>query len=147
LKVREFSREDERRLCIAFDNPATGAVPEQAYERAVSLAASLAWHFSSQNAEVSFLLSGHSRTTDVHEFLTRLALIEPQGDPSPRTLVGEKLAGQARPHDILTDLAPTGGEYNIILTARPRESLPPALWDCAHLICIGEGLPAPMARK
>ena len=25
LKVREFAREDERRLCIAFDNPEPGA--------------------------------------------------------------------------------------------------------------------------
>ena len=47
LKLREFSREDERKLRIVFDNPAPGAVSVEAYERAVTLAASLAWHFSS----------------------------------------------------------------------------------------------------
>src|SRR5579864_7722651 len=46
LKVREFSREDERKLRIVFDNPAPGTVSEKAYEEAISLAASLGWHFS-----------------------------------------------------------------------------------------------------
>ncbi|HLK34111.1 MAG TPA: DUF58 domain-containing protein, partial [Terriglobales bacterium] len=41
LLVREFTREDERKLRIVFDNPAPGAVSAQAYERAVALAASL----------------------------------------------------------------------------------------------------------
>ena len=46
LKVREFAREDERKLCIVFDNPAREEISESSYERAVNLAASLAWHFS-----------------------------------------------------------------------------------------------------
>ena len=58
LKVREFSREDERKLCIVFDNPAAGLISGPAYEQAVNLAASLAWHFSSQDAEVSFVVPG-----------------------------------------------------------------------------------------
>src|SRR5579871_2682439 len=68
LKVREFAREDERKLCIAFDNPPSGVIPEAAYERAVDLTASLAWHFSNQEAEVSFLIPGSPRTRDLHEF-------------------------------------------------------------------------------
>ena len=85
LKVREFSREDERKLCIVFDNPAVGLISDQAYERAVKLAASLAWHFSSQDAEVSFVVSGHGRGTDVHEFLGQLAIIEAQANPQVQT--------------------------------------------------------------
>src|SRR5271170_2708134 len=93
LKVREFSREDERKLCIVFDNPAAGLISGPAYERAVNLAASLAWHFSSQAAEVSFLVSGHGRGPgvhkDLHEFLARLAVIEAKTDSptakSPQT--------------------------------------------------------------
>ena len=42
LKVREFAREDERKLCIAFDNPGAGLISEAAYEKAVGLTASLA---------------------------------------------------------------------------------------------------------
>src|SRR5579863_2630909 len=78
LKVREFTREDERKLCIVFDNPAAGIISGPAYERGVNLAASLAWHFSSQHAEVSFVVPGQGRCGDVHEFLARLAVIEPE---------------------------------------------------------------------
>ena len=49
LKVREFSREDERKLRIVFDNPAPDAVSRAAYERAVALAAALGWHFAEEN--------------------------------------------------------------------------------------------------
>ena len=55
LKVREFSREDERKLRIVFDNPGPGNVSEQAYENAVTAAASLGWHFAEANAELSFV--------------------------------------------------------------------------------------------
>jgi uncharacterized protein (DUF58 family) len=130
LKVREFSREDERKLCIVFDNPRQGVISREAYERAVNLTASLAWHFSFQEAEVSFLLSGHGRSVELHEFLAQLAVIEPQNEPF----------AQSRPQaDILreTNLGDTG-EYNIILTARPRGSLPTALWNCSHFVFLGE---------
>ena len=138
LKVREFSREDERKLCIVFDNPAAGLVSDQAYERAVKLAASLAWHFSSQDAEVSFVVSGHGRGTDLHEFLARLAVIEAQADP-PATRAPQ--AGARRnvlQENVLRDLnVGSTGEYNIVLTARPRGSLPTVLWNSSYFIFIG----------
>ena len=42
LKVREFAREDERKVCIVFDNPRAGTISEEAYDKAVDLTASLA---------------------------------------------------------------------------------------------------------
>ena len=57
LKVREFAREDERKLRLVFDNPAPGTVSEQAYENAVTVAASLGWHFAEANADLSFMIS------------------------------------------------------------------------------------------
>ncbi len=60
LKVREFSREDERKLRIVFDNPGPGTVSEQAYENAVTAAASLGWHFAEANAELCFRGAGLS---------------------------------------------------------------------------------------
>jgi len=144
LKVREFSREDERKLCIVFDNPPAGLISGPAYERAVNLAASLAWHFSSQDAEVSFALSGHGRGTDVHEFLARLAVIEAQPDSKmPDRLQTGNLRDVLREDvfkkDVLReiDLGSTG-EYNIVLTARPRGSLPTALWNCSYFLFLGE---------
>ena len=132
LKVREFSREDERKLCIVFDNPEAGIISEQAYERAVNLAASLAWHFSLQNVEVSFLVPGQGRSTEIHEFLARLAMIAPApGDAA--------LAGQSRqPGTGLEEINLDGaGEHHIVLTARPRESLPTSLWNCSYFVFLG----------
>jgi uncharacterized protein (DUF58 family) len=137
LKVREFAREDERKLRIVFDNPQQGAISESSYERAVSLAASLAWHFSSQAAEISFAIPG-SRYTDPHEFLAQLAVIEPRNDSqtphSPRLCMGS--------HNVLAELGESAtSEYNIVLTARPRGSVPTALWDSSYFIFLGSNQP------
>jgi uncharacterized protein (DUF58 family) len=150
LKVREFSREDERKLCIVFDNPEAGVISDQAYERAVNLAASLAWHFSSQDAEVSFVCPGHGRGADLHEFLARLAVIQPRKEESRREEPlhdahagtgpqANALRGAPR-EDLLRaiDLG-SSGEYNIVLTARPRGSLPTALWNCSYFVFVGDG--------
>jgi uncharacterized protein (DUF58 family) len=139
LKVREFSREDERKLCIVFDNPALGLISEPAYERAVNLAASLAWHFSEQDAEVSFVLPGHGRGTDLHEFLARLAVIEPRKDHAAAQGPQAGMQQDVLREEVLPELSPGGtGEYNIVLTARPRGSLPTTLWNCSYFVFIGK---------
>jgi uncharacterized protein (DUF58 family) len=139
LKVREFSREDERKLCIVFDNPVAGVVSDQAYERAVRLAASLAWHFSSQDADVSFVVSGHERSTDVHEFLAQLATIEAQSVPQVRPEPQFGTPRGIRQEDALHEISSRNtGEYNIVLTAQPRGSLPTALWNSSYFVFIGE---------
>jgi uncharacterized protein (DUF58 family) len=138
LKVREFSREDERKLCIVFDNPAAGLISEQAYERAVKLAASLAWHFSSQDAEVSFVVSGHGRGTDLHEFLARLAVIEAQEDPPATRAPQAGILRDVPRENVLRDLnLGSTGEYNIVLTTRPRGSMPTVLWNSSYFIFLG----------
>jgi uncharacterized protein (DUF58 family) len=128
LKVREFSREDERKLCIVFDNPEAGLISDSAYERAVNLAASLAWHFSEEDAELSFLVPGSPRSTDLHEFLSRLAVIEAAGT-QPR----QQLSGSQGLNEM--NLA-SSGEYNVVLTARPRGSLPTALWNSSYFVFL-----------
>jgi uncharacterized protein (DUF58 family) len=139
LKVREFSREDERKLCIVFDNPAAGLISEQAYERAVKLAASLAWQFCSQDAEVSFVVSGHHRGFDLHQFLARLAVIEAQADPQARRGPQAGMLGDILGDDALRDLNQgSTGEYNIVLTTRPQGSLPTTLWNTSYFIFLGE---------
>jgi uncharacterized protein (DUF58 family) len=142
LKVREFSREDERKLCIVFDNPAAGMISGPDYERAVNLAASLAWHFSSQNAEVSFLLSGHGRGADLHEFLARLAVIEPEGERQNNSRHNHTPQPGLRVHDVLHQIGLVStGEYNIVLTARPRGSLPTALWNSSYFVFLDNQTP------
>jgi len=121
LKVREFSREDERKLRIVFDNPGEGAVPAKAYEDAVQLAASLSWHFARENTDISFVAQNYSGEPDVYRFLAYLGVVEPEPLPS-----------------VIERLQPSG-DYNIILTARPRGSIPTALWACSYFVFIGQG--------
>jgi uncharacterized protein (DUF58 family) len=146
LKVREFSREDERKLCIVFDNPAGGVISGPAYEQAVNLAASLAWHFSTQEAEVSFVVPGHGRLTDLHEFLAQLAVIEPQKDPQAATAPQVASPRDLQRADPLSQIdLGTTGEYNIVLTARPRGSLPTALWNCSYFVFLDNGVRSAVA--
>jgi uncharacterized protein (DUF58 family) len=154
LKVREFAREDERKLCIVFDNPEPGLISEQAYEKAVDLAASLAWHFAEQDAEVSFVASGHSRTRDLHEFLAWLAVIEPGTieaemiEAKSAKAAGGVVGGQTRKNkDVLVDVlrelnAGASESYNIVITARPRNSLSAVLSNSASFIFVENGTQA-----
>lgn len=134
LKVREFAREDERKLCIAFDNPQAGVLSESAYEKAVDLAASLGWHFSTHNAELSFLVPGRPRTRDLHEFLAWLALVEPAGGSLGTAKAGSAECGA----DPLAQLhGGASDEYNIVITARARGTVPTALWNSSYFVFLG----------
>jgi uncharacterized protein (DUF58 family) len=119
LKVREFSREDERKLRIVFDNPGSGIVSEKAYEDAVALAASLSWHFAGENTEVSFVSQGYSGEPDIYRFLAHLAVAQPQSLPS-----------------LIEGLQPSD-DYNIILTTRARGGIPTGLWACSYFVFLG----------
>jgi uncharacterized protein (DUF58 family) len=141
LKVREFSREDERKLCIVFDNPASGSISGPAYERAVNLAASLAWHFSKQGGEVSFIISGQGRCADVHEFLARLAVIEPSS-------VAQRTREENAIEQALREaISRNSDEYNIVLTARPYQAFPSALWNSAYFLPIANEVPTATIPK
>jgi len=146
LKVREFAREDERKLCIVFDNPEPGVISEQAYENAVDLCASLAWHFSTQEAELCFCLPGRPRMRDLHEFLSGLAVIEPGkvelGQILEKSETGKKDERQAHATDALRAMNLTASDaYNIVITARPHGTIPTDLWNCSYFIFAGESRP------
>lgn len=116
LKVREFTREDERKLRIVFDNPAPGTVDAEGYEKYVALAASLGWHFAGENTELSFAADEPLKSQDIYGFLSYLALTEPRKGVS-----------------LLEQLEPTD-DYNVIFTSRPRGSIPTGLWNCSYFI-------------
>jgi uncharacterized protein (DUF58 family) len=118
LKVREFSREDERKLRIVFNNPAPGILQPDVYEQAVRLTASLAWHFHYEDVEVSFVAPGLEPTEDVFAFLRYLALVEPQ-DATP-------VFGRLRASD----------DYNLIVTARGSADLPFPLAARSYVISL-----------
>lgn len=119
LKVREFSREDERKLRVIFDNPSDGQIPEAAYEATVALAASISWHFAAQNTDLSFLAQDYDGDPDIYRFLSYLAVVEPGQTPS--------LIDQIQPSDA----------YNIIFTARPKGTIPTGLWTSSYFMFMG----------
>jgi uncharacterized protein (DUF58 family) len=120
LKVREFTREDERKLRLVFDNASPGQVSAEAYERAVALAASLAWHFAGEHTDLSFAGNGYDGDPGIYRFLEYLALIEANQEPS----VLEQLHA--------------ADEYNLVLTPRPRGSIPTKLWESSYFIFMNE---------
>ena len=121
LMVKEFTREDERKLKIVFDNPRPGDVNEEEYESAVRMAASLAWHFADGTTEISFCAPGYPGTPEAISFLRYLALVQ----PSPQSLSLEEVA--------------SGNAYNLVLTARKRGSIPTQLWMNSYVIFVGNG--------
>ena len=137
LKVREFAREDERKLSIVFDNPEAGLISDTAYERAVDLAASLAWHFAAQEAEVSFVVPGRPRTLDLHEFLGWLAVVEPSGNDAANQACSVESLADALRADALRGR--NGADaYSIVVTARPRGAMPTALWNSSYFVFVGD---------
>ncbi len=116
LKVREYTREDERSLCIIFDNPAPGVLDEAHYERAINTTASIAWHFFQENTELRFAAPELLPGADVYAFLEYLALAGP------------------RTSDAFLASLPVGRQYNVIITACPRGQVPMRLWQSSWVV-------------
>lgn len=100
LMVHEFTRDDEVRVRMVFDNPAAGLVSETQYEEGVSIAASLAWHLTTEGKNVSYLAPGLQAEHSVDDFLKYLATVEPAAE------------------ELSWDHVPNDGALNVIVTAR-----------------------------
>jgi len=143
LMVREFAREDERRVMLVLDPyigppPATPgeseadaarAATEHAarFERAVSMAACIAWHFNEINAALQFRTHRFSTPMApsaeiIYDALRDLATIQPDSSA---------LGGQ-----FLDDLASEREVFKIILTARPQNTIPTALWSSSYFLFL-----------
>jgi uncharacterized protein (DUF58 family) len=137
LMVREFAREDERRVTIVLD-PFVGlpqahageraqAEHAERFERAVSLAASIAWHFYEINSVIQF------RT---NRFITPMA---PAGEiiyDALRELARIQPETSAEGGAFLDELVSQREIFKIILTARHQHSVPTALWTSSYLVFI-----------
>src|SRR5947209_5053304 len=118
LKVREFTHEDDRRMRIVFDSPAPGQTSEEMYEYGVSMAASLAWHFTGQNVELSYTAPGYGGEPFMYDFWCYLALVQP-----------------ARGESILDSL-PVSSDFNVIITPREPGTIPATLRTGSYIIYI-----------
>lgn len=129
LKVREFTREDERRLVLVFDSrvPKADEQTLQKFERAVSFCACLAWHFYEIDAHMQFLSEGFESAMApareiIYPALESLALVEPTQGLDPQGL--------------LARISSAERGFHIILTSQPRGSVPTSLWGSSYLIFI-----------
>jgi len=129
LKVREFTREDERRVELVFDpfRPA-GADGEwlARFERGVNFCACLAWHFYEINAQLRFRAPDAETSMApageiIFDILRHLALVEPRRDADGR---------------FLEALGQESDTFKIILTSRPRGSIPTGLWTSSYLVFV-----------
>lgn len=118
LKVREFSREDERRIRVVFDNPIPGQLQSSQYERMVSLVASLMWRLAEQNVYVSFVSQESEAFGDVFAALHYLATCTPR-----------------RGDSILESLS-ASMDYSVVFTAHKRGSIPAGAWASSYFVFI-----------
>lgn len=131
LKVREFTREDERRLVLVFDN-SMAAVDEKAlsqFEKGVNFCACLAWHFYEIEAQMQFLADDFESAMAasgeiIYPVLERLALIEP------------KLGPAISIDGLQSRIASAARGFHIIITSRPRGSIPTNLWGSSYLVFV-----------
>jgi len=131
VKVREFTREDERRLLLVFDArlPKADEKMLAKFEKAVTFCACLAWHFYEIDAQMRFMADGFETSMApareiIYAVLEKLALVEARTGPAPAS---ENLLGRVA-------TSPQG--FNIILTAQPRGSIPTNLWGSSYIVFI-----------
>jgi uncharacterized protein (DUF58 family) len=137
LVVREFAREDERRVLLVLD-PFIGppradlgrladAEHAERFERAVSLAACIAWHFHEIHSVMQFCTNRFSTPMApageiIYDTLRKLAMIH--ADTSA--------TGGA----FLDQLASDSEIFKIILTSRPQRTIPTGLWSSSYFLFI-----------
>ena len=118
LKVREFSREDERRLRVVFDNPHPGELQSPTYERMVSLTASLVWKLAQEGVLIAFVSQDYESFGDAFGILRYLATATPKGAPS----VLETLSAST--------------DYSVVFTVHKRGTIPPGAWASSYFVFI-----------
>jgi uncharacterized protein (DUF58 family) len=139
LMVREFTREDESRILLVLDphvsaaessGLASGAAAtNDRFERAVTICASLAWHFYERNFSLQFRSAGvetplaHADQI-IFAILRHLALAQPL-PPDPK---------QA----LMTDLAASPDLFKIIVTSQPHGSIPAPVWSSSYVVFLDD---------
>jgi uncharacterized protein (DUF58 family) len=141
IKVREYAREDERRVQLVFDRAfedrgaplgeghprgraprASHPAPPDRFERAVEFCAALAWHFYQIDSQLQFVSDGfrtHSGPARevIFEILRYLALVEPRSS-----------------RDGFLQSLGESDSFKIIVTDAPRGSIPTSLWTSSYIV-------------
>jgi uncharacterized protein (DUF58 family) len=132
LQVREYAREDERRVLLAFDpymnsREELSVLGADRFERAVALCAGLAWHFYEINSVLEFRSAGFATPRviageivyDVLRCLARVSALKAQPD-----------------HNFLDSLSDATNIFKIVITSQPRGSIPTQLWSSSYILFL-----------
>jgi hypothetical protein len=131
LQVKEYAREDERRVMLVFDPyvdaQAADAQTTEQFERAVTLCAGLAWHFSEISSVMEFRSAGFatprmSAGEIIYDILRYLASVTP--------------LRQQQGKNFLDTLGDTPDIFKIVLTSHPRGSIPSHIWNTAYFVFV-----------
>jgi len=132
LKVREFTREDDRRVVLVFD-ARTLMANEQTlaqFEKAVDLGACLAWHFAEMGTQLEFRTNdfetamGSARDV-AYQALESLALVEPKVVREPGKALTPSWSTPAFTH---------ANTFQIIISCLPRGSAMVAAGSASHVV-------------
>jgi uncharacterized protein (DUF58 family) len=133
LMVREFAREDDFRILLVLDpHPGNSPqehceVPDERFERTVNTCAGIAWHFYQRDSHLQFRSSGIETglapaEDTIFAILRHLALAQPQSIEAQ--------------NELLQDLAASPELFKIIVTSRPRGTIPANLWHSSYVIFL-----------
>ena len=133
LMVREFAREDDFRVLLVLD-PHPGelsanskTLPGERFESAVTTCAGIAWHFYERNAFLQFRSAGIETSLapaeeNIFAILRHLAVAQPQPTEAQDAL--------------LQDLAASPDLFKVIVSSRPRGTIPNELWHSSYVIFL-----------
>jgi Protein of unknown function DUF58 len=131
LQVKEYAREDERRVMLVFDpyvgTQGTEAQVAEQFERAVTLCAGLAWHFYEISSVIEFRSAGFATPRMgageiIYDILRYLASVTPLKQQPGKSF--------------LDTLADSPDIFKIVLTSHPRGSIPSHIWNTAYFVFV-----------
>jgi uncharacterized protein (DUF58 family) len=140
LMVREFTREDDCRILLVLDphlpeeefsqmKQEPTATTTEHFERTVTICASLAWHFYEKNSLLQFRSAAVETPLApadelIFAILQHLALSQPlPPDPDQK---------------LMADLAASPDLFKIIVTCKPRGSIPASVWSSSYVIFLDD---------
>lgn len=142
LMVREYTRDDDWRITIAFDHYAVAGTTEfsEKFESAVTLAASLMTHFMAEGAEVR-LVTGRDDLGFGRDEAHRYKLLRHLARLVPVTESTEQTAAKPEREETISwsllERLPTlaaDDQFRILITPAPRGSIPASVWRAAHVV-------------
>jgi uncharacterized protein (DUF58 family) len=146
LMAREYARDEESKICLMLDTSRPDRTPasfEDTFEKAVSLAASIAVHFLEAGAGLDFLTPHEyvPRGTGIdhlYRILRVLAVIRSDSAPAgSRKLWVRGSLSHVKDEEALEQIL-SDKVFKIIITSKPRRSFPSAIWRSSHVVFFDE---------